>query len=175
MPAAAAVPLQTLSHVLLECPVAAQVWEWFVGKWRQLAPDSGVAASNPRVLLLDELAAEQVAQGMRPLWTHLRLLLLESLWCGRGDVARGKAALSAAGIKQRFVAVLRQQVENDWQRTMHDIRWNAGVPASWFRGRSPELELADFKQLWCVGGKIAAVTADPQTGAAVMEFRMTVG
>src|SRR4029079_9668061 len=32
------VPLQTLSHVLLECPVAREVWEWFVGKWRQLVP-----------------------------------------------------------------------------------------------------------------------------------------
>lgn len=168
------VPLQTLSHVLLECPVAREVWEWFVGKWRQLVPTSGVVAGDPRVLLLDELAAEQVQQGLRPLWTHLRLLLLESLWCGRGDVARGKAALSAASIQQRFLSVLRQQVENDWQRTLHDIRWNAGVPASWFRGRSPELEVADFKQLWCVGGVIAAVTADPQTGAAAMEFRMTV-
>ena len=29
------VPLQTLSHVLLDCPVAREVWEWFVGKWRQ--------------------------------------------------------------------------------------------------------------------------------------------
>ena len=42
---------------------------------------SGVVADDPRVLLLDELAAEQVPQGLRPLWTHLRLLLLESLWC----------------------------------------------------------------------------------------------
>ena len=169
------VPLQTLSHVLLECPVASEVWEWFVGKWRQLVPSSRVVAGSPRVFLLDELAADQVAQELRPLWTHLRLLLLASLWVGRGDVARGRAAQSAAGIQQRFLAVLRQQVENDWQRTLHDIRWNAGVPASWFRGRSPELEVAEFKQLWCVGGVIAAVTADPQTGAAAMEFRMTVG
>ena len=169
------VPLQTLSHVLLECPVASEVWEWFVGKWRQLVPSSSVVADSPRVFLLDELAADPVAQELRPLWTHLRLLLLESLWVGRGDVARGRAAQSAAGIQQQFLAVLRQQVENDWQRTLHDIRWNAGVPASWFRGRSPELEVADFKQLWCVGGVIAAVTADPQTGAAAMEFRMTVG
>jgi hypothetical protein len=45
--------LQTLSHVLLECPVAREVWEWFVGKWRQLVPASGVVAGNLRVLLLD--------------------------------------------------------------------------------------------------------------------------
>ena len=77
------VPLQTLSHVLLECPVAREVWEWFVGKWRQLVPSSSVVAGSPRVFLLDELAADQVAQELRPLWTHLRLLLLESLWVGR--------------------------------------------------------------------------------------------
>ena len=42
-----------------------------------------------------KLTAEQVPQALRPLWTHLRLLLLESLWSGRGDAARGRAALSA--------------------------------------------------------------------------------
>src|SRR6476469_3187911 len=102
-------------------------------------------------------------------------MLLESLWVGRGDGARCSAAQSAAGIQQRVWAVLRQQVENDWQRTLHDIRWNAGVPASWFRGRSPELEVADFKQQWCVGGVLGVIHEGPQTGAAAMEFRMTVG
>ena len=100
-----------------------------------------MAVDDHRVLLLDELTAEQVPQVLRPLWTHLRLLLLESLWSGRDDAARGRAALSAAGIQHCFLAALRQQVENDWQRTMHDIRWNAGVPASWFRGRAPALRL----------------------------------
>jgi hypothetical protein len=61
-----------------------------------------VVAGSPRVFLLDELAADQVAQELRPLWTHLRLLLLESLWVGRGDVARGRAAQSAAGMQQRL-------------------------------------------------------------------------
>ena len=161
-------PLQTLSHVLLECPVAREVWEWFAGKWRQLVPGFAVALGNQRVLLLDELAAEHVPQALRPLWTHLRLLLLKSLWCGRGDDARGRAPQTAASIQHHFLAELRQQVANDWQRTLHDIRWNAGVPASWFRGRSPELEIAEFKQLWCVGGVIAGVTATP-AGAAAME------
>ena len=115
-----------------------------------------------------------MAKDLRALWTHLRLLLLESLWNGRGDPARGKAAQSAASIKHRFVAVLRQQVQNDWQRTLQDIRWNAGVPASWFRGRSPELELEDFEHLWCVSDVIARVSQDPQTGAAQMNFRLSV-
>jgi hypothetical protein len=168
------VPLQTLCHVLVECPVAAAVWEWFLAKWRQIDATSIVAADAVQVLLLDELAAELVANGLRPLWTHLRLLLLESLWCGRGDVAHGRPAQSAESIQHRFVAVLRQHVENDWHRTLHDIRWNAGVPASWFRGRSPGLAVEDFEHLWCLGGVIAAVSVDPQTGAKVMVFNLTV-
>ena len=168
------VPLQTLRHVLLDCPVAAEVWSWFLQKWRQVDPTSIVSAADPQVLLLDELLDHQVARDLRALWTHLRLLLLESLWNGRGDPARGQAAQSAASIKHRFVAVLRQQVQNDWQRTLQDIRWNAGVPASWFRGRSPELELEDFEHLWCVSDVIARVSQDPQTGAAQMNFRLSV-
>ena len=168
------VPLQTLRHVLLDCPVAAEVWSWFLQKWRQVDPTSIVSAADPQVLLLDELLDHQVAMDLRALWTHLRLLLLESLWNGRGDPARGKAAHSAASIKHRFVAVLRQQVQNDWQRTLQDIRWNAGVPASWFRGRSPELELEDFEHLWCVSDVIARVSQDPQTRAAQMNFRLSV-
>jgi len=107
------------------------------------------------------------------LWTHLRLLLLESQWNGRGDPARGRVPLSAAAAVHRFIAVLKQQVESDWQRTLHDIRWNAGVPASWFRGRSPELDVEDFAVLWCVGGVIAAVGTDPQTGTATLQFKLS--
>lgn len=119
------------------------------GKWRQLVLGFAVAVDDQQGVVLMELTADQVAQDMRPLCTHPRLLLLESLWGGRRDAALGRAAQAAAGIQHRFVAELRQQVENDWQRTLHDIRWNAGAPASWFRGRSAGLEIADFKQL-CV-------------------------
>lgn len=57
---------------------------------------TAVKIDDPWVLLLDELIAEQVAQNVRPLWTHLRLLLLKSLWNGRGDAAHSRAAQTAA-------------------------------------------------------------------------------
>jgi hypothetical protein len=75
---------------------------------------------------------------------------------------------------RRFVAVLRQHVDNDWRRTLHDIRWDAGVPASWFRGRNPELATEVFEHLWCLGGVLATVNADPHTGARTMAFNLTV-
>ena len=123
-------PLQTLSHVLVECPVAVEVWAWFLQLWHRIAALSVVAAS-PQVVLLDELDEVYGAKDLQPLWTRLRLLLLESLWNGRGLPSRGRPAQSAASVKYRFVAELQQQVSNDWARTKHDIRFNAGVPASW--------------------------------------------
>jgi hypothetical protein len=167
------VPLQTLTHVLLECPVAVAVWGWFLTLWRRIDPTTTVVVSS-QLLLLDALSVDVVPLRLQPLWTHLRLLLLESLWVGRGDPSQAGAALSADAIKHRFVAVLKQQVLNDWQRTKHDIRWHAGVPASWFRGLSPELEIADFKALWCVGGVIAMVGTSPLTGAATHAFSLGV-
>jgi hypothetical protein len=167
------VPLQTLTHVLLECPVAVDVWGWFLTLWRRIDPTTTVAASS-QLLLLDALSVAVVSLPLQPLWTHLRLLLLESLWVGRGDPAKDMVALSADAIKHRFVAVVKQQVLNDWQRTKHDIRWHAGVPASWFCGLSPELEIADFKALWCAGGVIAMVGTATLTGAAAHAFCLRV-
>jgi hypothetical protein len=165
------VPLQTLTHVLLECPVAVDVWGWFLTLWRRIDPTTTVAASS-QLLLLDALSVAVVSLPLQPLWTHLRLLLLESSWVGRGDPAKDMTALSADAIKHRFVAIVKQQVLNDWRRTKHDIRWHAGVPASWFRGLSPELEIADFKALWCAGGVIAMVGT--LTGAAAHAFCLRV-
>jgi hypothetical protein len=166
-------PLQTLSHVFLECPVAVQVWDWFLQLWRRIAPWSIVTA-NPQVMLLDELDTLYVAKDLQPLWTWLRLLLLESLWHARGLPSHDRPAQSADSVKHRFVAVLQQQVVNDWERTKHDIRFNAGVPASWFRGGSPGLSVGGFEEFWCVGGVIAVVEGGGSSGAADLSFRLTV-
>ena len=39
-------PLQTLSHVFLECPVAVEVWDWFLRLWRRIAPFSIVTSTH---------------------------------------------------------------------------------------------------------------------------------
>ena len=55
-----------------------------------------------------------------------------------------------------------------------DVRWSAGVPASWFRGRDPQMTLEEFKAKWCVGNVIASVD-DSQQGSTVVAFRLSVG
>src|SRR5512147_2817392 len=85
------------------------------------------------------------AAELQHLWTHLRLLMLESVcscWTVRCE-SSGKP-YSSAQVVGRFVAVLQQQVRHDWARTQGDIRINSGVPLSWLRGRNPVMSAERF-------------------------------
>lgn len=147
-------PLATLSHVLLECPVASAAWAWLKVLWDRIDAHAPLAV-NSRVLLLDDRSDWAPARSVAALWQHLRLLLLESLFLAQSAPAAQPHAAKA--VVSRFIAVLRRQVEADWQRVQADIRWRAGVPFTWFRGRDPNLDLDDFAKRWCVNGVIATI------------------
>ena len=127
---------------------------------------------TPQVMLQDDTSTFKPAPELAFLWTFLRLLMLQSLWDTHNQRA-GQPSHTAQAVVSRFVKSLQQQVTRDWQRVMTDIRWEAGVPASWFRGRDPQLEQEDFKAKWCVRGVIATVGAHPVHGAAEMTFQLT--
>lgn len=163
-------PLETLSHLFLECPVAVQVWDWFAALWGRVMPGVALTASAA-LLLRDDDAGWQPPVQLSYLWLHLRLLLLQSLWVVRCRSA-GTPAHTAPAVVSRFVAVLRQHVCSDWQRVVGDIRWGTGMPAGWFRGRDPRLSREAFAHKWCVRGVIAAL---PSGGVSSQQlvFRLT--
>lgn len=164
-------PLETLTHVFLECPVAARSMRWFKQLWARIQPGAAVPLT-PQVMLQDDTSTFKPAQELAFLWTFLRLLMLKSLWDTRNQRA-GQPSHTAQAVVCRFVKSLQQQVTRDWQRVMTDIRWEAGVPASWFRGRDPQLEQEEFKAKWCVRGVIATGGAHPVHGAAALTFHLT--
>lgn len=102
--------------------------------------------SSVRTLLLDDGSAWQPPAALQQLWTYLRLLMLESIWAVRCS-SQGKP-FGSRQIISRFMAVLQQQLKQDWARTQGDIRLNSGVPLSWLRGRSPVLSEAKFAARW---------------------------
>jgi hypothetical protein len=55
------------------------------------------------------------------------------------------------------MAVLQQQLKQDWARTQGDIRLNSGVPLSWLKGRSPVLSPAKFAAKWQSSGVLYAL------------------
>jgi hypothetical protein len=46
--------LETLTHLFVECPVAAAVWQWFAQLWQLVQPGAVVPVSSIWVLLLDD-------------------------------------------------------------------------------------------------------------------------
>lgn len=120
----------------------------------------------------DDSSAFQPGANLQFLWTYLRLLMLRSIWAARCSKA-GPSAHTSQAVVSRFVSTLQQQVNRDWRRVKTDIRYTAGVPASWFRGRNPELEVDEFKAKWCVNGVIASVAAHPVHGAATLTLHIS--
>lgn len=142
--------LESLSHMFVQCPIAAQVWEWFARLWSRVQPGVQVDVSNVRILLLDDSSVWQPPATLQQLWTYLRLLMLESIWLVR-CASNGKPYTSRQ-VVSRFLAALQQQLKNDWARTQADIRLNSGVPLSWLRGRNPVMSREKFTARWQARG-----------------------
>jgi hypothetical protein len=77
--------LETLTHLFMECPVAAAVWQWFAQLWQQVQPGAIVPVGSSRVLLLDDDSVWAPPADKQQLWTYMRLLLLESIWVVRSS------------------------------------------------------------------------------------------
>eukprot|EP00775_Hariotina_reticulata_P013824 gene13824-biopygen15749 len=85
------------------------------------------------------------AAGLMPLEPHLLLL-----------GAQLQPSHTARSVVGRFVAAVKHQAALEWQRVCSDIRWNTGLPFSWFRGRDPSIQAAAFRDKWCIRGVVAS-------------------
>jgi hypothetical protein len=111
-------------------------------------PGAAVQANNPRLMLLDDCSAWAPPQDKAQLWTHLRLLMLDTLWQMRCSLHNGGAPYTAQAMACSFKAKLQRQIRMDWARVGTDIRREAGVPASWLSGRDPTLTRQAFDAKW---------------------------
>ena len=157
--------LESLSHVFVACPGVRGAWDWFGTVWDRVQPGSGVDFRSVRVLLLDDSSVWQPPRELQQLWTHLRLLMLESIWVVR-CAAEGRP-YSSAQVVARFRVALQQQLKQDWARTQGDIRVDSGVPMSWLRGRSPVILPERFVAKWRPAGLLYTVGADGGVGLSL--------
>jgi hypothetical protein len=74
--------------------VAAAVWQWFAQLWQQVQPGAVVPITS-RVLLLDDFSAWAPPADKQLLWTHLRLLLLESIYSVSSSCSSNRQASSS--------------------------------------------------------------------------------
>ena len=164
-------PLETLSHVLVHCPVAVRAWQWMRALWLRLDPAVGPLPLDQQLLVLGQ-GQWAPADALGSLWDYLRILMLHSLWTVRCSSA-GTPSHTAHAVVSKLVAAVRHQVAMDWQRVESDIRWGTGLPFTWFLGRDPSMTTQAFQSKWCKRGVLVSLPAAGSTGAAPYRFHLS--
>ena len=159
-------PLETLSHLFLECPVGKAALLWLSQLWVAIQPAASPPPPlSPAVWLADDWSTWRPGgTGLRPVWNLLRATMLKHVWLARQRVVSGSreaASFSAQQIVGAFVSEIRQLIRQDWQRVEGNLRTASGVGPMWLRGRSLTLTPSKFKRRWCARGVLASVTLGP--------------
>ena len=154
---------QSLTHVFLDCVIARPVVEWLAQVWSAVAGEPAPALTAA-VLLAGDNRGWPLPQALEPLWLRLRLATLWHLWRAsrRGLQAAGQQPHTATRVASAILHSCRGTLHRDWVRVTSPAAADLGVPASWLRGRSLALTLAQFQARWCHRGVLcrAAATRD---------------
>lgn len=165
------VPLETLSHMLLQCPVIQPAAAWLQGLWQLLEPQHTPPPLSSEVWLLDDHRVWRPASiELRPLWTFLRLTLLYHVWAAASARSMDpQRQFTAASVVAATVAATRGVIKGDWLRCTQDVRALSGGCVHWFRGRDPSITEQAFEDRWCHGGVLAT------TFAGRLRVRLSLG
>jgi hypothetical protein len=149
--------LDDLLHVLFECPVVAPAAAWVCSLFAAVSGEQPPPV-DPQVLLADDQAVWHPHRpALQHLWTNLRVAYLHAVWvlyCKRHFSAQPFSAATVCGV---VVSALKAAIWRDWKRAMLDLTKLDGTYAAWFRGRTPALQLADFKARWAHRSVLCAV------------------
>ena len=164
--------LETLSHALLDCPAVAPALQWLAQLWVRIdgAPQPPM---SPDVWLQADPAAWQPQRTSHAdLWCALRVAMLAAAWSWRLRRAASGEQFGPRHIVFSWVADVRRLVMADWQVATSSCTEMAGAHRSWFPGREPHLDLADFELRWCGGGVVAHVAQGAAGQPPRLEFRL---
>lgn len=159
--------VETLTHTFLDCPAARPVFMWLQDVWEAVAEER--PPLDARVLLADDHRVWKPGGGtaLGCLWTLLRIATLHAVWHCRTwrEQLVGTFCSAAAA---RVVEHVCMAVERDWLRATHDVRVLSDLPADYFRGRDPSMDMEDFVDTWTHRG----VLCDIANGALILRFSL---
>jgi hypothetical protein len=158
----------------LECPVGRAALTWLARLWYSMDAGPGLVPLDPRVWLADDASVWRPTQPVRDLWVVLRVAMLRAVWATRGAARQQVGPYTLAAVVARFVADVRKRIGRDWLQLAGDVRQQAGVSPTWFRGRQPGLDLEAFRSRWCWRG-LLAVVHQPPGRPPDLELRLTIG
>ena len=164
--------LETLQHALLECPAVKPALQWLVELWIRIDGGSGPPLT-PAVWL------QGAADAWRPqreihtaLWRTLRVSMLAAAWALRTRRAAGGREFQPDRVVKGFVADIRRIIHAEWQVVTSRCTQMVGTHRSWFPGRQPIMDVAEFEMRWCGGGVLAHVVQGPGAGDPTLEYRL---
>jgi len=163
---------ETLPHALIYCPAVRPAVTWLADLWFRI--DGGSPPPlHPSVWLQgsDEVWRPQ-RQSHADLWHTLRVSLLAAAWKLRTRRMASGEAFGPSAVVDDCVADIRRLVLADWQVVSGPCTDMAGTHSSWFPGRTPAMDRAEFEARWCAGGVIAHVRQGPGGRGDIVEFRL---
>ena len=165
---------QTISHMFLDCPVAATVVSWLCRLWQAMTgcmPEASVAS----ILAASVSEGQCTSDALLQTWHRLRLAVLHSIWAAASIAASSAhgstsppAGLSSSSSYSHLASRMAlkavvSMIHHDWVKCNDDLRQISGVCSSWLRGKDPSMTLDCFTSMWCHRGALASVRT-VQTG-----------
>ena len=151
---------ETITHVLLDCPLARRVTRWLCDLWAAVAGEANRPPRTPAVLFGDDQRSWQPRYPH--LWLRLRLTTLHTLWRkSRSTQMDTPGHPTAASIVAEIIYTCRTAIRQDWCRVIEDVRASSAAPLHWFRGRDPALTAEAFRDRWTGGGVLATLPSGP--------------
>ncbi|CAL8465444.1 g4980 [Coccomyxa elongata] len=151
----------TLTHVLMTCPLAAAVWDWFAATWAAITGEDAPPRRTD-LLLADDQRTWRPAQDplAQPVTGH-HLPALHHLAAYQRARHQPGAAQSAGAVAARILSSSRKALLGDWRLATVTIRQTAGVLSDWLRGRDPKLTREEFRERWCHRDVLCVLVAEP--------------
>ena len=133
---------QTISHLFLECPVAATVSSWLCRLWQAMTgqlPDASVDS----ILAASTSDGQCTSDTLLQTWHRLRLAVLHSIWTASRIAASSTLASpqasshpssSVSHLASRLaLKTITSMIRHDWVKCNDDVRQLSGVCSSWLR------------------------------------------
>ncbi|KAL0038486.1 hypothetical protein WJX77_008030 [Trebouxia sp. C0004] len=157
---------QTISHMFLECPVAATVVSWLCRLWQAMTGYMPVA-SVATILAASTPDGQCSTDALFQTWHRLRLAVLHSIWTAARITAsstHGLAPPQASPSQSRShlasglaLKTITSMIRHDWVKCNDDVWQISGLCSSWLRGNDPSMTLGAFQHLWCHNHALASV------------------
>ncbi|KAL3159001.1 hypothetical protein ABBQ32_011003 [Trebouxia sp. C0010 RCD-2024] len=156
---------QTISHMFLECPMAATVIGWLCRLWQAVTghlPDASVAT----ILVASTSEGHCASDALLQTWHRLRLAVLHSIWTAARIAASSTHTSTQASqsssqshlASKLALKTIVSMIRHDWVKCTDDVRQLSGVCSSWLKCFASPVRLASLTAACRKGMDISPVT-----------------